>query len=62
MDESIGTRYDGPPLGHVQIVKGFGILVLPNVLGHDGHAVVEVVREVGKHEARIGRRQRNLCR
>ena len=51
-----------PALFLVEVAERLRILALPNVLGHDGDAVVKIIGEVAEDKARIGLGQRDFSR
>ena len=52
---AIGAADDRPALLQIEIGEGRRLLVLPYVFGHDRHAIAEVVGEIRKDKARVGR-------
>ena len=58
----VGAAGHGPAFFHVEVVECLRVLALPNVLGYNGDAVVEIVGEVAKDKARIGSGKRDCGR
>ena len=48
-----------PSFCQVEVFKGLGVLTFPDVLGDNGHAIVEIVGEIGEDKTRVGRVELN---
>ena len=58
----IGTGQNRPVFLQVKVGKSQRVFALPDVLGHNGDALVAAVDEVAEEEARVGSLERDARR